>query len=108
MESKTDLFPERNKDDLLDEEKAQEIEIGTTYKLRPVVIIYELRGGKYLALAVTKRKNTESPSYFLAICNNEIKERHFLSLKNYPDKLKIRLIRLNSIHVFSFKREYSI
>ena len=87
VEIKTDLFPDKREEELVDEGQAQEIEIATTYKLRPVVIICDLGKNRYLALAVTKRKDNDS-QFLLAVCKNEIKDRHFLPLKNYSDKLK--------------------
>ncbi|NWF92553.1 MAG: type II toxin-antitoxin system PemK/MazF family toxin [Syntrophaceae bacterium] len=86
VEMKPELFPEEEKENFIDE--AEEFEIGTSYKLRPVIIVYDSQVNKaYLAIAISKRKD-DNIDYLLAVCQNEIKERHFLSQKKYPGMLK--------------------
>jgi len=86
IEEKVELFPDSEEDAFVDE--AKEIEIATTYKFRPVVIISSSETSKtHLVVAITKRKDDDSKK-LLAICNNQIVERHFLSLKKYSNVLK--------------------
>jgi hypothetical protein len=86
VENKTELFPEKEKESFIDE--TREIEIGTNYKLRPIIIIYRSKtDNTYLAIAITKRKD-DNKDYLLAVCKNEIKERHFLPSRKYDGTLK--------------------
>jgi len=86
VENRTELFPEKEKESFIDE--AREIEIGTNYKLRPVIVIYHSeRDNTYLAIAITKRKD-DNKDYLLAVCKNEIEERHFLPSRKYNGTLK--------------------
>ena len=85
VEMKTELFPEEEKEKFIDE--AEEFEIGTGYKLRPVIIVYDSnKDNTYLAISITKRKD-DSKDYLLAVCTNKIEGRHFLAKQRYPDVL---------------------
>ena len=106
VEMKNELFPEEEKDNFVDE--AQEFEIGTSYKLRPVIVIYNSRIKKndYLAVAISKRKDNDT-AYLLAVCKNQIEARHFLSQKKYPDTLKFdSYVLIDNIYLLTEKNIY--
>jgi len=95
IESSLELFPEDQRNNYVDE--AQEIEIGTTYKLRPVIVISESEDDTYLVIAITKIKEKTDKKYgeyLLAVCDNKIKERHFLPQKKYEGTLKFNSLAL--------------
>jgi hypothetical protein len=100
-----ELFPEGEKDSFIDE--AKEIEIATTYKLRPIIIIaYSETSKTYLAVAVTKRKDN-NPKLLLAICNNKIAVRHFLPLSKYSEALKYdSYVLVDAVYMVTDKNIY--
>ena len=107
VDLKYELFPEGERENFIDE--AEEFEIGTGYKLRPVIIIYDsqLSRNTYLAIAVTKKKETDPLRFALAVCNNEIKERHFLSQKRYPDMLRFdSFVLIDNVYLVTEKNIY--
>jgi hypothetical protein len=106
VEMKNELFPGEEKDNFVDE--AQEFEIGTSYKLRPVIVIYNSRIKKddYLAVAISKRKDNDT-AYLLAVCKNQIEARHFLFQKKYPDVLKFdSYVLIDNIYLLTEKNIY--
>jgi len=86
VEVSSELFPEKEKDLFVDE--AQEVEIGTHYKLRPVIVISQSADETFLVVAIAKWKEHADGKYLLEICDNKIKERHFLPCKKYEGTLK--------------------
>lgn len=107
VENKNELFPEEEREQFIDE--AEEFEIGTGYKLRPVIIIHcsEVSRNTYLAIAVTKRKQRDSLNFTLAVCNNEIKERHFLAKDKYPDTLRFdSFVLIDNVYLITEKNIY--
>ena len=105
LEFRTELFHEREKDEYVDE--AKEIEIGTNYKLRPVIIIsYSEHSNTYLAMAITKVKDANR-DYLLAIAKDEIKERHLLFLRKYSGTLKYdSIVLVDAIYLLTDKNIY--
>ena len=88
VELSTELFSEDEKDSYVDE--AREIEICTTYKLRPVIVMSQsfIIDNSYLVMAITKVKGMINPEYLLAVSDNKIVERHLLPRKKYESTLK--------------------
>ena len=106
---KTELFPEEKEDEFVDE--AKEIEIGTTYKVRPIIIIYQsvAKDDFYLALPLRKKEmiTNKEREYILKVCQNQIKERHFLSQSKYSGILKFNsLVFIDAIYVLSKNNIY--
>jgi mRNA-degrading endonuclease toxin of MazEF toxin-antitoxin module len=110
VEIKTELFPEEKEDEFVNE--AKEIEIGTIYKLRPVIIIYqsERSDDVYLALPLRKKKDKVTQrdrEYILEVCQNQIQERHFLFQSKYSDTLKFdSFVLVDAIHLLSKNNIY--
>lgn len=110
VEIKSELFPEEKENDFIDE--AQKIEIGTTYKLRPVIVISqsEISDDTYLALPLTKKKEEDTKKYrehIIAICENKIKERHFLFQKKYSDTLNFdSFVLVDTVHLVTKNNIY--
>ena len=109
VEDRFELFSEDEKDSYVDE--ASEIEIGTTYKLRPVIIMAEsIIDDTYLVIAITKvqdNKHRKYLEYISAVCKNQIKERHFLSQKKYEGTLKFNsLAMVNAIYTVTKNNIY--
>jgi len=100
------LFPAEERDNYVDE--AQEIEIVTTYKLRPVIVISPEMNNTFLVLAITKvKEGSIDPKYLFAIADNKIVERHFLPIKRYPGMLKFNsLVLINAIYMISQTNVY--
>lgn len=95
VEFKTELFPENEEEEFVTE--AKKIEVGTTYKLRPVIIMSKSEKSSerfddvFLAIPLTKKKETLSKkeqTYILEVCKNTLKERHFLFKQNYVGALR--------------------
>lgn len=104
VETKTELFPEEKEDEFVDE--AKEIEIGTIYKLRPIIVIYhsEIVDDFYLALPLRKKEilPQRDQEYILKVCQNQIKERHFLFKSKYSDALKFdSMVFVDAIYILS-------
>ena len=95
VEIKYKLFPIEKENEFINE--AKQIEIGTTYKLRPVILISqsELSADTYLALPLTKKKEKDTEAYrhiSLKFVMTIIKKDIFCSKQNIP-------IHLLSIHL---------
>lgn len=100
VEIKTELFPKIEEEKFITE--AKKIEIGTSYKLRPVIIISKSEIEEvFLTLPLTKKQNitTKELDYVLEVCKDRIKERHFLFKKKYANILKFdSLVLIDNIH----------
>ncbi len=109
VETKTELFPEEEENAFIDE--AQEIEIGTTYKLRPIIVIYQskIMDDFYLALPLRKKEpiKKKEQEYIFKVCQNQVKERHFLFQTKYSDALRFNsMVLVDAIQVLSKNNIY--
>jgi len=110
VDIKSELFPEEKENEFIDE--AQKIEIGTTYKLRPIIIISQsgISDDTYLALPLTKKKEEDTKKYreyIIAVCENKIKERHFLFQKKYPNALNFdSFVLVDTVHLLTKNNIY--
>lgn len=109
VEIKTELFPEEEENAFVDE--AKEIEIGTTYKFRPIIVIYQskIMDDFYLALPLRKKEviNKKDQEYILKVCQNQVKERHFLFQGKYSDVLRFNsMVLVDALQVLSRNNIY--
>jgi mRNA-degrading endonuclease toxin of MazEF toxin-antitoxin module len=112
VETKSELFPEEKEDEFIDE--AEEIEIGTTYKLRPVIIISisqsNVSNDTYLGLPLTKKKDMIShkdQQFIIEVCRNTIKERHFLFKTKYSGTLRYdSFVKVDNIQLLTKNNIY--